>query len=106
MEDYLSIGGKKKNNFPGGTSGKESACQRRRRKRCGFTSWVGKIPWRRKWQPTPVFFPIKSHGLYYPAIRKNEILPFASTWMDLEGIMLGEINQTEKDKYHIVLFIW
>ena len=36
---------------------------------------------------------------YYSAIKKNEILPFAATWMDLEGIMLSEISQTEKDKY-------
>ena len=34
--------------FPGGTSGKESACQYRRSKRRGFHSWVGKIPWSRK----------------------------------------------------------
>ena len=40
-------------------SGKEPACQCRR---CGFKSWVKKIPWRRKWQPTPVFLPGKSHG--------------------------------------------
>ena len=39
--------------------GKESACQRRRP---GFDPWVGTIPWRRKWQPTPVFLPGKSHG--------------------------------------------
>lgn len=31
--------------------------------------------------------------------KKKEILPFAKTWMDLEGIMLSEINQTEKEKY-------
>ena len=31
-------------------------------RRCGFNPWVGKIPWRRKWQPTPVFLPGKSHG--------------------------------------------
>ena len=31
-------------------------------RRCGFDSWVGKIPWRRKWQPTPVFLPGESHG--------------------------------------------
>ena len=30
--------------------------------RCGFTPWVGKIPWRRKWQPTPIFLPGKFHG--------------------------------------------
>ena len=34
-----------------------------------------------------------------------EILSFITTWMDLEGIMLSEINQTEKDKYCIILFI-
>ena len=43
-------------------SGKESTCQCRRCKRCVFHPWVGKIPWRRKWQPTPVFLPRKSHG--------------------------------------------
>ena len=33
--------------------------------------------------------------------KKKKILPFATTWLDLEGIMLGEISQTEKDKYHM-----
>ena len=37
--------------FPGGTSGKEVACQCRRCKRQGFDPWVGKIPWRRAWNP-------------------------------------------------------
>ena len=45
--------------FPGGASGKEPACQCRRSR---FNPWVRKIPWRRKWQPTPVFSPGKSHG--------------------------------------------
>ena len=36
---------------------------------------------------------------YYSAIKKNENFPFATTWMDLEGIMLSEIRQTEKDKH-------
>ena len=43
--------------IPGGASDKEPTCQWRRRKRPGFDAWVGKIPWRRKWQPTPVFLP-------------------------------------------------
>ena len=43
-------------------SGKESACQFRRCQRCGIDPCVGKIPWRRKWQPTPVFLPGESHG--------------------------------------------
>ena len=40
---------------------------------------------------------------YYLAIKKNEILPFAAIWVDLECIMLSEINQTEKGKYCLVL---
>ena len=48
--------------FSGGTSGKELTCQCRRPKRCGFDPWVRKMPWRRAWQPTPVFLPEKSHG--------------------------------------------
>ena len=47
--------------FPSGTSGKEPACQCRRHKRHGFAPWVGKIPWKRAWQPTPVFLPGESH---------------------------------------------
>ena len=45
--------------FPGGDSGKEPACQRRRCERCAFDPWVAKIPWRREWQPTTVFLPGK-----------------------------------------------
>ena len=40
---------------------------------------------------------------YYPPIRKNEILPFVTTWMDIEGIIHCEISQTEKDKYCVCL---
>ena len=42
--------------FPVGTSGKQPACQCRRHKRCRFSPWVGKTPWRRAWQLTPVFW--------------------------------------------------
>ena len=48
--------------FPSGASGKESACQCGRCQRPGLDPWVGKIPWRRKWQPTPVLLPGESHG--------------------------------------------
>ena len=39
---------------------------------------------------------------YYSTIKKNEIMPFAATWMDLEIIILSKVNQKEKDKYHII----
>ena len=42
---------------------------------------------------------------YYSAIKENEIMPFAATWRDLEGIMLSEISQTEKDKYGMISLI-
>ena len=41
--------------FPGGTSGKEPACQRRTHKTGRFDTWIRKIPWRRAWQPTLIF---------------------------------------------------
>ena len=40
------------------------------------------------------------------AVRKNEILPFATTWMELEGIILIEISQSEKDRYHMFSLMW
>ena len=49
----LSVG------FAGGSDGKESTCNVRDR----FNSWVGKIPWRRKWLPTPIFWPGEFHGV-------------------------------------------
>ena len=45
--------------FPGGSDGKASTCQCRRP---WFDPWIRKIPWRREWQPTPIFLPGEFHG--------------------------------------------
>ena len=42
---------------------------------------------------------------YYSAVKKKKILPFVTVWMDLENIMVSEISQSEKDKYHLISLI-
>ena len=60
--------------LPRWLSGKEPICQSRRHR---FDPWVGRIPWRRKWQPTPVFLPGESHGqrslVYYSPCGCKEL---------------------------------
>ena len=66
--------------LPGGTTGKEPACQCGRHKRRGFDPWVGKIPWEKLWQPTPVFLPGESHeqriraGYHSQGHREKELV--------------------------------
>ena len=43
---------------------------------------------------------------YYSAIKKNKIMPFAATWMQLGIIILSEISQKEKDKYHMIALVF
>ena len=44
---------------------------------------------------------------YYPAIKKNGIMPFAAAWMDLDSVILSAVSQTEKEKYHMTPpFMW
>ena len=69
--------------LPRWLSGKESACQCRR---CGFHPWVRKIPWRRKWQLTPVFLPGKSHG--------QRSLAGCSPWGRTESDMTWQLNHS------------
>ena len=42
---------------------------------------------------------------YYSAIKKNKIMPCATTWMELETLILSEVSQKEKDKYHMISLI-
>ena len=42
---------------------------------------------------------------YYSVIKKNEIMPFAETWMDVEIVILSEVSQTQKDKYPLISLI-
>ena len=42
---------------------------------------------------------------YYSAIKKNKIIPFVATWMELETLILGKVSQKEKDKYHMISLI-
>ena len=42
---------------------------------------------------------------YYSAFKRNEIMPFAATWMDPEITVVSEVSQTEKDKYHMILLL-
>lgn len=42
---------------------------------------------------------------YNAAVKKRGLLPFVTTWMDLESIMISEISQSEKDKYHLISLI-
>ena len=59
----------------------------RRRKRCRFNPWVRKIPWRRKWQPSPIFLPGKSHGqrslaVYSPwGLKESDTKRLSMYWL-------------------------
>ena len=84
--------------FPGGTSGKEPACQCKRCKILWFHCWVGKIPWRRAQQPTPVFLPGESHGrkslMDYSPLGRRELDTLEATWHSTAK----ETNHSVKNK--------
>ena len=78
--------------FPGGSDDKEPVCQCRRCKKCGLDTRVGKIPWNRNWQPTPVFSPGKSHG------QRN--LAGYSSWGQKESDMTEWATLTKLSQIH------
>ena len=84
--------------FPRWLSGEELACRRRRLR---FDPLVGEIPWRREWQPTPVFMPGKSHGQrnlagYSPRGRKE---PDPTEWL------MATMAQSPLGQF-AVIFLW
>ena len=113
--------------FPGGTSGKESACQCRRHRRCRFDPWIRTMSWRGARQSTPVFLEnlplenprdkgawwatvhrvakswtwLKGHSSSVPQLKKKR------KWeTNLKNTMLSEISQTQKDKHCMISFIY
>ena len=70
-----------------------SPCQCRRSKRCRFDPWVGKIPWRRKWQTTPVFLPGKSHG-------QRSLVGSSPQEMDVTEQLYFNRKKLEENKWH------
>ena len=81
---------------PGGTSGKEPACQYRRHEKPRFNPCVRKNPWRRAWQPTPVFLPGESHGQRSLAGYGLEGLKESQDWSDLAH-MYTSLGATHSD---------
>ena len=81
--------------FPGGSVSKESTCNSGDCLQCkkhGFNPWVGKIPWGREWQPTPIFLPGKSQG--------QKSVAGYSPWGHTES------DTTERLNHHIVEMIY
>ena len=81
--------------LPRWLSGTESVCQCRRFRRCGFSPWVGKISWRRKWQSTPVFLPGEFHG--------QRSLAVYSPWDREESDVTKHTYTHDKSSHHFKL---
>ena len=73
-------------NFPGGSDNKVSVYKCGRP---GFNLWVGKIPWRRKWQPTPVLLPRKSHGRR--SLVQATVHAVAKSWTRLSDFTYSQV---------------
>ena len=89
--------------FSRGHSGKESTCQFKRHGRLMFNPWVGKILWRRKWQPTPVFLLGKSHG-------QRTLVGYSprgcTEWDTTELLSTGMNILVDESVHHLEGFSW
>jgi len=65
-------------------------------KRCGFDPWVGKIPCSRKWQPTPVFLPGKSHGQRGSQRVGNDLAAAAAAALCMPGRHSGKLRNSPR----------
>ena len=68
---------------PGSPSGKELTCHCKKLKRCRFGPWIGKMPWRRKWHPAPVFLPGESHGQRSRGATVCRVVKSQTQWSNL-----------------------
>ena len=87
--------------FSGGAGGKEPTCQCRRHERLGFRPWVRKIPWRREWQPTPVFYLENPNGQRSLAtivqrVAKRKQLGTAMRQHGLRHFILSSVSQASR----------
>ena len=97
--------------FPDGASGKEPTCQCRRHKRFRFDPWIQKIPWRRKWQPTPLFLPgecqvLRSLVGYIQSTRSQSV---GHKWSDLACLhahLTAIWSRQLLPKTHRIRFSW
>ena len=100
--DQQSAGQREVTRVPGCHSwldGKESVCQCRSLRRCEFDTWVGKIPWRREWQTTPLFLPGESRGQMslagysssgHKELGMSQLLNRRRQWQPTPVLLLGK----------------
>ena len=81
LSNWTELKGNK--GFPDGSSDKKPACQCRRHKRCRFSLWFGKTPWRKKWQPTSAFLPGESPWTEEPGrLQSTGLQSVGYIWSD------------------------
>ena len=100
----------RKRSFTGGSSSKEPTFQCRGSKRCVFDPWVGKIPWRRAWRPSPVFLPGESQGQrslvgYHPWGRKESDMTEATHTRVAHGGFNWSIHKNGKEMVFVCVFL-